>query len=118
MSTRPHEIVIRLKPLTGDFAENKDAAAALRERQVRRALADGRRVVLDFTGVRVATQSFVHALVSDILRRDGGGILDRLIFKGCTKSVKGIVETVVQYSLESIEPGKGLPTTDKGGRRK
>lgn len=104
MSTRPREIAVPVKPLTGDFAEDKDAAATVRERQIRQALDAGQRVVLDFKGVRIATQSFVHALVSDVLRSRGEAVLDRITFKNCTKAVKGIIETVVQYSLESIEP--------------
>jgi hypothetical protein len=103
MSTRASAIKISIKPSSGDFAEDKDAAAVLRERDIRPALAAGQRVVFDFTGVRVATQSFVHALVSDILRNQGESVLDRITFKGCTKAVKGIIETVVQYSLESVE---------------
>jgi hypothetical protein len=103
MSARTLDSTILIQPATGDFAEDKDAAADLRETQVRPALAAGKRVVVDFTGVRVATQSFVHALVSDVLRTQGESVLDRVTFKGCTKAVKGIVETVVQYSLESIE---------------
>jgi STAS-like domain of unknown function (DUF4325) len=120
MSRPVPEITIRIKPLTGDFAEDKDAAATLRERAIRKALEVGQRVILDFTGVRVATQSFVHALISDVLRREGEAVLDRLVFTKCTKSVKGIVETVVQYSLESIEPEESAPEkgqTTKSKRR-
>jgi uncharacterized protein DUF4325 len=105
MSTRAREIVITLKPLTGDFAEDKDAAATIRERQVRRALDAGEHLVFDFKGVRVATQSFVHALISDVLRSRGEAVLDRIDFKNCTTAVKGIIQTVVQYSLESVEMG-------------
>src|SRR6266567_2891567 len=99
-------ITIPILPESGDFAEDKDLAASLREKQIRPAMKETeQRVVLDFTGVRVATQSFIHALISDVLRTEGESVLDRLDFKGCGKAVKGIVETVVQYSLESIEEG-------------
>jgi hypothetical protein len=118
MSPRISEIVIGIKPVTGDFAEDKDAAADLRERLIRNALAGGQRVVLDFKGVRVATQSFIHALLSDVLRREGEAVLDRLVFQGCTKSVKGIIETVVQYSLESIEPRNKEREPRKSRRKK
>lgn len=103
MTTRTRELAVAIKPLTGDFAEDKDVAAFVREDQIRQALTQGQTVVFDFTGVRVATQSFVHALVSDVLRTQGEAILDRITFRGCTKAVQGIIETVVQYSLESIE---------------
>jgi hypothetical protein len=82
------------------FAEDKDVAARIRETSLRPEVLKGHSVVLDFTGVRLTTQSFIHALISDVLRREGEGALDLLMFKGCSKEVKGIIGTVVQYSLE------------------
>jgi len=76
----------------------------MREERIRPALTRGGRVTIDFTGVTLATQSFVHALISDVLRHEGEKALDRMTFKGCIRGVKGIIQTVVQYSLESIEP--------------
>ena len=94
---------ISVKEQTSDFAEDKDAAASIRETQVRLAVAAGERVTLDFTGVTLVTQSFIHALISDILRSEGEAVLKRITFKGCAPGVRGIVETVVQYTLETIE---------------
>jgi hypothetical protein len=96
---------IELLPLVGDFAEDKDQAAALRENEIRPALNSGGRVQLDFTGITLATQSFVHALISDLLRSGGEDTLENLEFHGCVPGIKGIVETVVQYSLDSLEGG-------------
>ncbi len=87
----------------GDFAEDKDAAASIRAGSIEPALEAGRNITLDFTGVRLTTQSFIHALVSSSLRKHGVSTLERLEFKGCNKLVRGIVETVVQYSLESLD---------------
>jgi hypothetical protein len=115
---RTREISISVKPLTGDFAEDKDVAATLRESKIRQALAEGQRVILDFKGVRLATQSFIHALVSDVLRTHGESVLGRVTFKGCTNAVKGIIETVVQYSLESIEPERGPDEEKQSGKGK
>ena len=114
MTKRAREISISIKPLTGDFAEDKDVAASLREERIRPTLTRGDRIVLDFKGVRVATQSFVHALVSEVLRTHGEAVLSRLTFKDCSKAVRGIVETVVQYSLESIEPERGTAEKKPG----
>lgn len=110
----PTEAVVSLKSLTGPFAEDKDTAAAIREENIRPTLATGQQVTLDFTGVRVATQSFVHALVSEVLRQSGESVLARITFKGCSKAVRGIIETVVQYSLESLEAED--TDTDRKGR--
>ena len=63
----------------------------------------GKAVTLDFTGIDLTTQSFIHAMISGLLRTHGEATLDALTFKGCEPSVRGIVETVVQYSLETME---------------
>lgn len=111
-------IKIKISTSTGEFAEDKDQAALLRERGIRPALRRGQRVVVDFSGIGLATQSFVHALISDVLRSEGRSALDRMVFKGCAKSVKGIIETVVQYSLESLEPENGGGTKPKDRERR
>jgi hypothetical protein len=104
--------------MAGDFAEDKDVAARLREEQIRPALATGHRVVLDFGGVRVATQSFVHAVISEVLRTYGESVLNRLTFRGCSKAVRGIIETVVQYSLESLDEQEYGPAGEKAPPRR
>lgn len=84
----------------GPFAENKDAARAARLEQIVPALDRGEEVVLDFGGIESATQSFVHALISDLFRRYGADVLDRLVFKNCTENVKKIISIVVDYMQE------------------
>ncbi len=85
----------------GAFAENKDVARDLRLKQIIPALEKGEEIVLDFEGVEAATQSFVHALISDLLRKQGAGVLDRLEFKSCNETVKKIITIVVDYMQES-----------------
>lgn len=94
---------ISLIAVAGDFAEDKDIAASIRLHQIIPALNAGTEVVLDFTGVTLVTQSFIHALICDPLRVHGEDALARLVFKGCSDGVRGIVETVVQYSLETMD---------------
>jgi len=94
---------IRIAEAAGDFAEDKDLAASVRDEHLRPAVEARRKITLDFTGVTLVTQSFVHALISDVLRKGGEGVLRLVVFKGCNDGVKGIVETVVQYSLEAAE---------------
>lgn len=94
---------LRLFDHVGSFAEDKDAAARLRNSVILPVISDGGSVEIDFSGVTLTTQSFVHALISEALRRGGEEVLDRLSFKNCAHAVKGIIETVVQYVLESLE---------------
>jgi hypothetical protein len=92
---------IKLFPLVGDFAENKDKAREIRLEGIMPALQRGEEVVLDFEGISSVTQSFIHALISDILRRFGGDALDILLFRNCNENVKKIISMVVEYMQES-----------------
>jgi len=94
---------VSIRGTTGEFAEDKDAAARMRTESIEPALDRGESVTLDFSGVRLTTQSFIHALISGPLRKHGESALEHLEFKSCSKLVRGIVETVVQYSLETID---------------
>ena len=99
---------IKLITEVGSFAEDKDAAARLRNLIVRPAIQQHESLVLDFRDVRLATQSFIHALVSDVLRKQGEAALSLIEFRGCNQAVRGIIETVVQYSVEAAESGNQI----------
>ena len=92
---------IRLESVTGSFAEDKDAAATLRREVILPKLEAGKRLEIDFDGIRLTTQSFIHALISEALRRHGTRALELLEFKNCGTAPRGIIETVVQYVLEA-----------------
>lgn len=89
----------------GSFAENKDVGRNLREKRILPALADGEEVILDFNGVESATQSFVHSLISDVLRQHGDSVLEKLKFKSCSPTVKKMVGMVVDYMQDAMEGG-------------
>ncbi len=85
----------------GSFAENKDQARNIREKYISPALkASDEVIVLDFLGVDSSTQSFVHALISGFFQDLGEKALERFEFRNCTKAVKSLIGTVVNYSLE------------------
>lgn len=91
---------IKISPVPGTtLAENKDDAARLRDDVVLPALAEGEGVRLDFGGIETATQSYVHALVAEAVRRYGDRAFDLLEFKHCAPGVQHIVRTVFEYTL-------------------
>ena len=92
---------IKLFPLVGSFAENKDVARDVRLTQIVPMLDQGEEVLLDFSGIDSATQSFVHALISDLIRARGSEVLDRIAFKGCTDTVQKIIGIVVDYMQQA-----------------
>lgn len=92
----------------GAFAENKDVARDIRKQEIIPALDKNEEVVLDFQRVTGATQSFIHALISEILRKYGTDILDRIAFKSCNDTIRQIINIVVDYMQE----GMGIETND------
>ncbi len=94
-------ISIKLFPMVGEFAENKDAAKEIRLLQIVPALDGKEEVVLDFEGVNSATQSFIHALISDLIRKYGNEVLDRISFQHCNETVRKIIGIVVDYMQEA-----------------
>ena len=90
-------IIIKLKPIVGSFASNKDKARELRITKINPALKKGQNVELDFGGIDSATQSFVHALISQLIRQYGADVLEKIHFKNCNNTVQKIIEIVTDY---------------------
>ncbi len=88
---------IRVFDKLGIFAGNKDVAMAIREKAILPALERNEEVILDFTGVEGATQSFVHALISDPMRKYGPDVLDKIVFQGCNAEIANIIRIVASY---------------------
>ena len=88
---------IKLLPLVGSFAENKDKARDIRVNNIIPLLEQGNSVILDFEGIDSITQSFAHALLSDFIRNFGIDVVDRISFSNCNETVKRIIEIVVDY---------------------
>jgi len=88
---------IELFPLVGSFAENKDKARDIRVQEIIPVLEKGDDVTLDFKGVDSITQSFTHALLSDLIRNYGIDVLDRISFANCNETVSSIIKIVVDY---------------------
>jgi hypothetical protein len=94
--------VIEIYKLSGDFAENKDIARKLRLESIEPRLAIGDTIILDFDKVTSATQSFIHALISESIRKCGVDIIDKLQFKNCNEKVQTIIEIVVEYVQDGM----------------
>ncbi len=94
-------IHIKLFKQVGPFAENKDIARDIRLKKLIPALEKNKDVILDFESIEGATQSFIHALISDLIRKYGNEVLDKIQFKSCNDTVKGIISIVTDYMQES-----------------
>ena len=97
------KILIEIKNLAGEFAENKDVAKELRVRKILPALAGGKMVVVDFSGVSGTTKSFIHALISEPIREFRDVSIDKIEYKNCSDVVKEVIKTVYEYMQESLD---------------
>lgn len=94
-------ITLKISEHAGTFAENKDVARKLRLDILTPALEKGDEVVLDFAEVSGATQSFIHALISELFRKHGSAVLDRMDFKNCNSTVRKVITIVADYMQEA-----------------
>lgn len=81
------------------FAEDKDEARRIRLSSLLPALGRNESVVLDFAEITYSTQSFVHALLGEVLKRYGEEVLQIMEFKNCTPQLQSLIQLVVDYSL-------------------
>lgn len=92
-------MIINIFDICGEFAENKDKARCIREK-IKKECPPDEKIVLNFSGVDSTTQSFIHALLSEFFQISGEDALERFEFKKCSKPVKSLITTVINYSLE------------------
>ena len=79
------------------FEENVESAAQIREETIAPALDRGESVVLDFSEVRFATQSFVHALFYRLFR-DFEKAASCLLLVKCSKATQQAIKFVAGYA--------------------
>ncbi|MDO5343489.1 MAG: DUF4325 domain-containing protein [Candidatus Saccharibacteria bacterium] len=95
-------MTIMIYDQAGAFAENKDIARRIRIEQIMPAITKGEVVQLNFTGVTGVTQSFMHALLAELIRTYGDDVYDQVLFINCTPLVQEIVNIVADYMQESV----------------
>ncbi len=85
-----------------EFEENVEEAANIRESVILPALEDQELLVLDFTGVRAATQSFIHALMYRVFR-DGKNLETCLTVSCADRATEEAIRAVAAYA--AVEHG-------------
>lgn len=86
------------------FIDDKDEAKRIRLDVLLPTLEKSEGVVIDFKNVKTSTQSFVHALLGEVLIKYKEPALQRLEFRNCSPQLKTLVEIVVDYSLGGFHP--------------
>jgi hypothetical protein len=85
-----------------EFEENVEEAARIREQEILPSMSQGTMVVVNFAGVRFATQSFVHALMYKVIR-DGQQLGSTLSIANCSRSTREAVMAVAAYAKVSSD---------------
>ncbi len=89
---------LKLFPLVGSFASNKDVATNLRTAELMPRLSKNEDIILDFASVEAGTQSFIHALIAEPIQIYGSEILNHFKFKSCSKIIKTLIGLVIDYT--------------------
>lgn len=95
-------IIIKMSDQINEYGENKDIAKNIRQNIILPTLEKHEDIVINFEGITGVTQSFIHALLADPIRKYPDEIFDKITFKNCNDMVKVIIETVEEYMQESI----------------
>lgn len=101
-------MVLNIFEKFGEFAENKNKAKRIRERVLEPRVNRGESICLDFNGVNNATQSFVHALISNLIRVNGIDVLDKIEFRNCNETLQTIITIVIDYMQDSMDIEKDI----------
>lgn len=93
-------MIIKMLEHVSDFGGNKDTAKQLRITKIMPAVLTKKNIILDFDGVSGVTQSFIHALLAEVIREFPEEVFDLIQFKNCTRDVRVVVEIVAEYMQE------------------
>jgi STAS-like domain of unknown function (DUF4325) len=91
--------VVVLSATNSGFTDDKDEAKRIRVNILLPAMEEKRRIILDFSNVASSTQSFIHALIGEVLQKHKEDALDKMEFAHCSALMKSLIELVVDYSL-------------------
>lgn len=95
-------MIIKMFKYIGDYGENKDIARKIRLETILPCLEKEEDIIIDFKNVTGATQSFIHALLADPIRKYPEIVFNKITFKNCSDNVKVVIEIVEEYMQESM----------------
>lgn len=95
-------IIIKMNEKINGYGENKDIAKNIRQAIILPSLEKLETITIDFEGITGVTQSFIHALLAEPIRKYPNEIFDKVIFRNCNGMVRVIIETVEEYMQESL----------------
>jgi len=98
------EILIFKRIGEKDFAENKDIGQEIRLQDIMPELKEGKEIVLNFENIDRASQSFIHSLISEPIKKYGADkVLGSILFKSCNRKVKTMINLVLDYLPDTLQ---------------
>lgn len=94
---------LRLAEELGAHLADGPKAAAFRSEKIEPLLSQPGDIVLDFSEVRNANSSFTNALLSGLIEKHGEGVLEQLLFKGCSPTIKVLIESAIDLGVQKFE---------------
>ncbi len=84
------------------FGSNRYVATPIRHK-LELFLEDHKNIILDFSRVPNATQSWVDELLGKLVLKDGKELLNRIQFKNCTPNLRELIKFVVTDRVQDHE---------------
>lgn len=97
-------MVIRVGPQFGQLPNDREQAEGFASRRIIPALRRQREVVLDFSGVGLATQSFFHALLDDAIALDPRWAT-RIRLSNASRPQLAVFELAMRHMVETATSG-------------
>lgn len=72
---------------------------------------------MNFKDVRYVTQSFVHALIGEPIKKYGESVLEKIEFNSCSPQLRSVIELVVDYSIGGFTDEKKVSIDTKSAQR-
>jgi len=94
---------VNIQNYFGKWAEDKDAAINFRDRRLLSAVAEGKKIELDFRGVETAPHSFLNALLATAVQRLGVKAYQWIHVHNALGSIHEVVRTILEENLPELK---------------
>ncbi len=98
-----NKFYVNIQNYFGKWAEDKDAAISLRDRRLLPAIAEGKKIELDFRGVETAPHSFLNALLATPVQRLGVKAYQWIHVHNAIGSIHEVIRTIFDDNLPELK---------------
>lgn len=100
---------VAIEPDTATIALDRNRAHQCAHERLQPLLAAGRNAILDFSGVKTASQAFCWALLSETFAEHGPPLIDRIRFIACSPQVQPLIRSTINAALQGWSTPESPP---------